>query len=317
MEYTRLGRTGLEVSRYCLGTMIYGSWGLDAQSSTDIIHRTLDKGVNFIDTADIYGGGTSEDIIGDAIRGRRDQLILATKFKIRTSDGPNGQGASRYRIMRQVELSLQRLKTDYIDLYQIHRPDPETPIDETLRAMDDLVRQGKVRYIGCSNFDAWRITESLWISEKMNLERFVTNQPSYSILDRYIEMEILPVSEKYGLSTLAYSPLSGGWLSGKYRLNQSTPANSRGSNWNLEDEGNQRRLQTVEQLVSLAEEKGCTLSQLSLAWVMRNSSVIPIVGLRNAEQLEDNMGALNVELNEHDLKRIDEIAPSPYKDFSK
>lgn len=319
MQYTYLGRTGLEVSKYCLGTMIYGSWGLDAQQSTDMIHRAVDAGITFIDTADIYGAGTSEEIIGDAIRGRRDQLILASKFKIRTSEGPNGQGASRYRIIRQVEESLHRLKTDYIDLYQIHRPDPNTPIDETLRAMDDLVRQGKVRYIGCSNFDAWRITESLWVSEKMNLERFVSNQPSYSLLDRYIEMEILPVSEKYGLATLAYSPLGQGWLTGKYRKNAPLPEGSRGAKhqWDLTDPVNRDKLEKVEQLAILAEEKGISLSQLALAWVLQRKSVIPIIGVKTPEQLADNLGALEVAFTEEEMRRIERIVPSPYVDFSK
>lgn len=319
MQYTYLGRTGLEVSRYCLGTMVFGSWGIDAQSSTDIIHRAIDAGINFIDTADIYGRGTSEEIIGDAVKGKRDQLILATKFKIRTHEGVNGQGASRYRIMRQVEESLRRLKTDYIDLYQIHRPDPHTPIDETLRALDDLVRQGKVRYIGCSNFDAWRIMESLWVSDKMNLERFVSNQPSYSILDRYIEMEVLPVSEKYGLSTLAYSPLAGGWLSGKYRLSQPVPEGSRGAknNWDYNDPANREKLEKVEKLALLAERKGISLSQLALSWLLHQNTVIPIVGAKTPEQLRDNLGALTVQLTEEELRQIDEISPSPYFDFSK
>lgn len=319
MQYVNLGRTGLQVSRLCLGTMIYGTWGIPEKESTEVIHQALDAGINFLDTADIYGSGTSEEIIGRAVKHKRDELILATKFKIRTEPGVNGAGASRWRIMRQVEKSLQRLGTDYIDLYQIHRPDPDTPLDETLRAMDDLVRQGKVRYIGCSNFDAWRIMESLWISEKMNLERFIANQPSYSILDRHVEQEIRPVSERYGLATLCYSPLAGGWLTGKYNRGD-RPEGSRGAkgNWNLEDPKNQLKLEQVNRLSAVAARKGITLSQLALAWLLHQGPLtIPIVGARTGEQLAENLAAMDVQLTPEDLQEIDGISPSPFFDFSK
>lgn len=315
MDYVYLGRTGLEVSRFCLGTMTYGDWDLDEKTSLGIIDRVLDSGINFIDTADTYGKGTSEEIIGKALHGRRDRVIVATKFKVRTAEGPNGEGASRYRIMRQVEASLKRLNTDYIDLYQVHRPDPHTPLDETLRALDDLVAQGKVRYIGCSNFEAWRIVESLWTSEKMNLERFVTNQPSYSIFNRYIEQEILPASQRHGLATLAYSPLDGGWLSGKYRAGQPLPGNSRGERMDLDAPGNRAKLDKVERLARRAEDKGITLGQFALAWLLQRS-IIPVVGIRSEQQLADNLHALNVQLTEEDLKLVDEVSPSPYRDFS-
>jgi aryl-alcohol dehydrogenase-like predicted oxidoreductase len=318
MDYVNLGRSGMKVSRICLGTMMFGSWGISEKESVPVIERAIDLGINFIDTADIYGGGTSEEIVGRVVKSKREQLIIATKFKIRTEQGPNGQGASRYRIMKQVEKSLKLLGTDYIDLYQIHRPDPSTPIDETLRAMDDLVRQGKVRYIGCSNFDAWRIIESLWISDKMNIERFVSNQPSYSILDRYVEQEIVPVSRKYGLTTLCYSPLSGGWLTGKYN-DGGIPEGSRGAQgqWDLEKPEHRDKLEKVAKLLAIAERKSITVSQLALAWLLhQGESIIPIVGAKSVKQLNENLGAFEVKLTDDDLKEIDDISPSPFFDFS-
>lgn len=318
MEYINLGRSGVKVSRFALGTMLFGNWGIGEKESIEIINKATDAGINFIDTADIYGEGTSEEIVGKAIKGKRDKIILATKFKIRTDEGPNGEGASRFRIMQQVEKSLKRLGTDYIDLYQIHRPDPSTPIDETLRALDDLVRQGKVRYIGSSNFDAWRLTESLWVSEKMNLERFVSNQPSYSILDRYIEQEILPASKNYGIATLAYSPLAGGWLTGKY--NKEVPANTRGAKhkWDLQSKENQEKIQKVERLQDIALKNNISLTQLAIAWMLhQDKSIIPIIGAKSMEQLNENLSALNIKLNEDDLALINEISPSPYLNFSK
>ncbi|GIQ67185.1 aldo/keto reductase [Xylanibacillus composti] len=316
MEYVYLGRSGLQVSRLCLGTMTYGAWDMDEQSSLAIIDKVLDAGINFLDTADTYGKGTSEQIIGKAIKGRRDKVIVATKFKVRTAEGPNGEGASRYRIMRQVEASLRRLGTDYIDLYQVHRPDPYTPLDETLRALDDLVTQGKVRYIGCSNFEAWRIVESLWISEKMNLERFVTNQPGYHLFNRYIEQEILPACERHGLATLAYSPMAGGWLSGKYRKGQPLPDNSRGERMNPDSPENQAKFDIVEKLAEIANQKQIKLGQLALAWLLRRKDVIPVIGVRHEQQLQDNLAAVEVKLTEEDLQQIDAICPSPYQDFS-
>ncbi|MBB6734569.1 aldo/keto reductase [Cohnella zeiphila] len=316
MEYTYLGRTGLQVSRFCLGTMTYGDWDLDERTSLSIIHRVLDAGINFLDTADTYGKGTSEEIIGKAIRDRRDRVIVATKFKVRTQEGPNGEGASRYRIMRQVEASLKRLNTDYIDLYQVHRPDPHTPLDETLRALDDLVKQGKVRYIGCSNFEAWRIVESLWTSDRMNLERFVTNQPSYNLFNRTIEQEILPASERHGLATLAYSPLDGGWLSGKYRAGRPLPDNSRGERMDVASEANRAKLEKVERLAQWAESRGISLGQFALAWLLDRKSVIPVVGIRSEKQLESNLQALQVQLTDDDRKQVDLLSPSPYRDYS-
>lgn len=319
MEYINLGRAGVKVSRLALGTMVFGNWGIAESESIDLIKRSIEAGINFIDTADIYGEGTSEEIVGKAIKDYRDKVFLATKFKIKTDEGPNGEGASRFRIIQQVDKSLKRLGTDYIDLYQIHRPDPTTPIDETLRALDDLVRQGKVRYIGSSNFDAWRLVESLWVSDKMNLERFVSNQPSYSLMDRFIEQEILPVSEKYGIATLCYSPLAGGWLTGKYNKGV-TPEKSRGEkhSWNLASEENQIKINKVDKLSAIATRKGVTISQLSIAWLLnQKKSIIPIIGVKSIEQLDDNLAALNIKLNSDELKEIENIFPSPFFDFSK
>ncbi len=315
MEYTYLGNTGLEVSRLCLGTMMFSSRGITAAEPSVVIGKAIDHGINFIDSADIYG---SEEIIGESLRGRRDQFIVATKFKIRTEPGPNGQGASRHRIISQVEKSLKRLQTDYIDLYQIHRPDPNTAIEETMRALDDLVRQGKVRYIGCSNFDGWRIAESLWVSERMNLERFVSNQPAYSLFDRRIDQEILPVSRKYGLSTLCYSPLNSGWLSGKYNGVDKAPEGSRGAGWDLQTEEHQIKLWKVEQLRVIAQRNEITLSQLALSWLLHlGKDIIPVIGTKTLQQLDENIGALNVILSAEDLQEIGNICPSPFHDHSK
>lgn len=308
MEYTYLGKTGLEVSRLCLGTMTFGSWGIGAEDTRVVIDKAIEEGINFVDTADLYG--TSEEVVGQALKGKRDRVVLATKFAIRTEEGPNGAGASRHRIMRQVEKSLRNLQTDYIDLYQIHRPDPHTPIEETMRALDDLVRQGKVRYIGCSNFDGWQIAESLWTSDRMNLERFASNQPSYSLFDRHIEREILPVSRKYDLATLCYSPLHNGWLSGKYNGADRAPAGSRGADWDLQSEENRGKLQRAEQLLAIAERHGISLAQLAIGWLLhQGNAVIPILGVKSIRQLEENLGAMNVKLSAEDLAEIEAICP--------
>ncbi|MFD2331736.1 aldo/keto reductase [Cohnella sp. GCM10020058] len=308
MEYTHLGKTGLEVSRLCLGSMTFGSWGIGAEDARLVIDRAVEAGINFIDTADLYG--TSEEVVGQALKGKRDRIVLATKFAIRTEEGPNGAGASRHRIMRQVENSLRNLQTDYIDLYQIHRPDAATPIEETMRALDDLVRQGKVRYIGCSNFESWQIVESLWASDRMNLERLASNQPSYSLLDRHIEREILPVSHKYGLATLCYSPLHGGWLSGKYSGVDKAPAGSRGAEWDLQAEDNRLKAQAVGRLQAIADRRGVSLAQLALGWLLHQGpAVIPILGVKSLAQLEDNLGAINVALSKAELAEIDTSCP--------
>lgn len=314
MRYVRLGRAGVKVSRVALGTGRLGS-GVPEETSIQIIHRALELGINFIDTADIYGGGASEIAVGKALQGRRDEVVLGTKFKIDTDDGPNGQGASRYRIMRQVERSLKRLQTDYIDLYQIHRPDGECEIDETLRAMDDLVRQGKVRYIGCSNFDAWRIMEALWVSDRMNLERFVANQPRYNMLDRHVEQEILPACKKFGLATLCYSPLEGGMLTGKYL--GGTQAGYRLTGEELLDPKRQAQLHKVAQFKTIADRLGVSLANLAIAWLIhRGEDVIPILGASRPGQLDENIQALELTLDQEILQQIEAINPSPFFDFT-
>jgi len=310
MEYVNLGRTGVKVSRICLGTMSYGSsegWaGLDEKASINIIHKALDLGINFVDTADIYHAGVTEEIVGNALLHKRENLFLTTKFKMRTGQGINDEGGSRFRIMKQVELSLKRLKTDYLDLYQIHRPDPQTPIDETLRALDDLVRQGKVRYVGCSNFDGWRIAEGLWVSDKMNLERFVLNQARYNLLDRHVEMEILPVSNKYNMTTLCYSPVDKGWLT------------ERGFTKIIESPKDAAKLEKIKKLILISKRNNMTLGQLAIAWLLhQGKNVIPIIGVTKMTNLVENIDALTFELSKEDLEEIDTISPSPYVDFSK
>ena len=228
MEYRKLGRTGVKVSPLCLGTMMFGKRGNDDHAdSIRIIHRALDAGINFVDTANVYSNGESEEIVGKALKDRRDQVILATKVHGARGDGPNDRGNSRVHILREVENSLRRLQTDYIDLYQIHRPDPATPIEETLRALDQLVRDGKVRYIGSSTFAAWELVESYWTSAHFNISRFECEQPPYSIFVRAIEKDVLPVCEKYGSGVIPWSPLNRGWLAGKYRKGKDVDPQSR------------------------------------------------------------------------------------------
>ena len=224
MEYRTLGRTGVQVSKLCLGTMMFGAWGNpDHDDSIRIIHRALDAGINFVDTADVYSAGESEEIVGKALEGRRDDVVLATKFYVPMGDDPNHRGGSRRWIISEVENSLRRLGTDWIDLYQVHRPDPDTDIEETLGALTDLVQQGKVRYIGSSTFPAGEIVEAQWIARDRRLERFLTEQPPYSILVRGIELDVLPTGQRHGIGILTYSPLAGGWLSGRWSADAHRP----------------------------------------------------------------------------------------------
>src|SRR6266567_2601701 len=228
MEYRTLGRTGVKVSTHCLGAMMFGPWGnTDEDECVRMVHESLDAGVNFVDTADVYGEGRSEEIVGKALEGRRDDVVLATKVHGEMGKGPNERGNSRLWIMREVEASLRRLRTDHIDLYQIHRPDPDTGIEETLGALSDLVHQGKVRYLGCSTFQAWQILQSHWTSERRVLESFACEQPPYSIFVRHIELDVLEVCRRYGMGVIVWSPLAGGWLSGKYRRGEQAPRDSR------------------------------------------------------------------------------------------
>lgn len=311
MDYRALGRSGVKVSPLCLGCMNFPDPS-GKEESIRIIHRALDAGVNFIDTANVYNGGRSEEVVGEALKGRREQVVLATKVHGKMGEGPNDRGNSRYHIMRQVEASLRRLQTDHIDLYQLHRPDPDTPMDEQLATLTDLVRQGKVRYIGTSTFPSWQLCESLWISDVQRLERFVCEQPPYSIFCRSTEREVLPFCREHGFGVIPWSPLAGGWLSGKYRKGQDLPAGSRGArrDWDMGSPEAQQRLDAVEKLVDLAQEHAATLSQFALAWVLDHPAVTaPIIGPRTVDHLEDNLGALEVEISEETRRRVDEVVP--------
>ena len=313
MEYRPLGRTGVQVSPLCLGAMMFGPWGNnDIADSTRIIHRALDAGINFIDTADVYSGGASEEIVGQALDGRRDGVFLATKFFMpMNEDDPNHRGGSRRWIIREVENSLRRLDTDYIDLYQVHRPSPDTDVEETLGALTDLVRQGKVRYIGSSSYSGSQIVEAQWASRERNLERFVTEQPPYSILVRGIEEDILPTVQRHGMGTLTYSPLGGGWLSGRWRKDSaSTPTSSArpGARFDMGSPANQRKLDIVEELAQLAEQAGMTLIELAIAFVINHPGVTAaIVGPRTMEQLESYLPAADITLSTDVLDRIDQL----------
>lgn len=313
MEYRSLGRTGVKVSELCLGAMMFGKNGNpDHEDCIRIIHRALDAGINFIDTANVYSRGESEEIVGKALKGRRHQVVLATKVHGAMGDGPNDRGNSRLHIMREVENSLRRLGTDYIDLYQIHRPDPTVPIDETLRALDDLVRQGKVRYVGSSTYRAWQLMEALWTSDRLGLVRFDTEQPPYSIFHREIEEEILPACRAYNLGVIPWSPLDGGWLTGKYRLGQPFPEGSRmaRNRQSPDDPVVRRKLELVEELIKLASARNLTLSQFALAWMLTQPGITsPIIGPRTMEQLEDNLGAVGVRLTQEEMARVDELVP--------
>lgn len=314
MEYRTLGSAGVKVSPLCLGCMNFG-WGTEEEESLRIMHRALDEGINFFDTANVYAHGTSEEYVGEALRGRREKVVLATKVHGRMGEGPNDQGNSRLHIRQQVEASLRRLQTDYIDLYQLHRPDPDTPIEESLEALTDLVHQGKVLYIGTSTFPAWQLVEAQWLSEEHHLARFVSEQPPYNILNRRIETEVIPACEKYGIAILPWSPLAGGWLTGKYRRDQAPPENSRAaeSKWDLSAPESQRLFDAVDKLRPLAEARGISMSQFALAWLLANPAVTaPIIGPRTIEQLEDNLGALEVNLTSSEIEAAESIVPPGY-----
>jgi aryl-alcohol dehydrogenase-like predicted oxidoreductase len=316
MDRRTLGRTGVSVSKLCLGAMMFGAWGNpDHGDSIRIIHGALDAGINFVDTADVYARGESEEIVGRALAdGRRADVFLATKFHGAMGDDPNQQGSSRRWIIREVEDSLRRLGTDWIDLYQLHRPRTDTDIEETLGALSDLVRQGKVRYIGSSTFPASQIVEAQWVARERRLERFVTEQPAYSILARAIESDILPTCDRHGMGVLSYSPLTGGWLSGRWRKDagqqSSTRAERLPERFDLSTPANQRKLDAVEQLAQLADEAGITLIQLAIAFVLNHPVITaPIIGPRTMQQLESQLAAADVTLDEVVLDRIDEIVP--------
>ncbi|MBP2472431.1 aryl-alcohol dehydrogenase-like predicted oxidoreductase [Crossiella equi] len=309
MRTRALGRTGIQVSPFCLGTMMFGPLGNpDHEDCARIVHRALDAGVNFIDTADVYGHSETETIVGKALRGRRDDVVLATKFNGRMGEDPNRGGNSRRWILTAVEDSLRRLGVDHIDLYQIHHPDPGTDIEEPLSALTDLVRSGKVRAIGSSNFPASEIVEAQWVSERRGLARLRTEQPTYSILNRAIEREILPLCQRYGLGVLVWSPLASGLLAGRYRKGQ-PPTNQR-LNWVPKYLTDPRALDLVEDLHDLAADAGLPLAHLALAFATRHPGVTSaIIGPRTLPQLEDLLAAAEVTLPEDVLDRIDALAP--------
>jgi aryl-alcohol dehydrogenase-like predicted oxidoreductase len=312
MEYRSLGRTGVKVSPLCLGAMMFGPWGNDDKAdSTRIIHAALDAGINFIDTADVYSAGVSEQIVGEALDGRRDDVFLATKFFMPMDNDPNHRGGSRRWIMREVENSLRRLNTDYIDLYQVHRPSPDTDVEETLGALTDLVRAGTIRYIGSSSFSGSQIVEAQWAARERNLERFVTEQPPYSILVRGIEADVLPTTQRHGMGTLTYSPLAGGWLSGRWRKNAApTPVSTArpSARFDMTSPANQRKLDVVEDLAALAEQTGVTLIDLAIAFVIHHPGVTSaIVGPRTMEQLESYLPAAELTLSADILDQIDTL----------
>jgi aryl-alcohol dehydrogenase-like predicted oxidoreductase len=316
MNHRTLGRTGMQVTPLCLGAMMFGEWGNpDHEDSIRIIQRALDAGINFIDTADVYSRGESEEIVGKALAGgRRDNVVLATKVHGTMGDDVNERGNSRRWIVREVENSLRRLGTDWIDLYQIHRPEPDTDIDETLGALTDLVRSGKVRAIGSSTFPAAEIVEAQWVAEKRGRERFVCEQPPYSMLVRGIEADVLPVCARYGMGVIPWSPLAGGWLSGRWRKGQETPTSSRQQRlpqrFDLSLPGNQRKLEAADALARLAEDAGMTLVEMALAFVINHPAVTAaIIGPRTMEQLESQLTAVDVKLTADVLDRIDEIVP--------
>jgi aryl-alcohol dehydrogenase-like predicted oxidoreductase len=308
MKYRTLGRTGIKVSPYALGAMMFGAGGNpDHEDSIRIIHKALDAGINFVDTADRYSQGESEEIVGKALKGRRDDVVLATKVHGPMSPDPNHQGNSRRWIIAEVEHSLRRLQTDYIDLYQIHRPDPDTDIEETLSALSDLIRGGKVRVIGSSTMPASGIVEAQWIAERRGLSRFRTEQPPYSILNRGIEAEVLPVAERYGMGTLVWSPLAKGMLTG--RIRQGQPTDLRRATM-LTSFSDGPRLDAVEQIIPLAEQAGLPMTHLAMAFAIAHPGVTSaIIGPRTMEQLDDLLAGVDVSLTDELLDRIDEIVP--------
>jgi aryl-alcohol dehydrogenase-like predicted oxidoreductase len=314
MNYRNLGNTGVKVSPLCLGAMMFGAWGNpDHDDGVAVIHRALDAGINFIDTADVYSRGESEEIVGKALAGgKRDNVVLATKVHGTMGEDPNEFGNSRRWIVREVENSLRRLGTDWIDLYQIHRPEDDTDIDETLGALSDLVHAGKVRYIGSSTFPASRIVEAQWVARERGRERFVCEQPPYSILVRGVENDVFPTCHRYGMGVIPWSPLAGGWLSGRYRLGQDVPSSHRAdripARYDLSLPGNQRKLEAADALAELAEEAGISLIELALAFVIRHPAVTAaIIGPRTMEQLESQLPVLERTLSPDVLDRIDEI----------
>jgi aryl-alcohol dehydrogenase-like predicted oxidoreductase len=309
MQYRNLGRTGIKVSPYALGAMMFGAVGNpDHEESIKIIHKALDSGINFVDTADFYSHGESEEIVGKALKGRRDDVVLATKVHLPMSDDPNHRGNSRRWIIAEVENSLRRVGTDYIDLYQIHRPDPETDVEDTLAALTYLISSGKVRAIGSSTMPAAEIVQAQWVAERRGLERFRAEQPPYSILNRGIERDVLPVAQQYGMGTLVWSPLAGGLLTGRYRKGQDNDTHR--AQFGFEHLRDEQRLDVVEQLVPVAEDAGIPLNHLAMAFTIAHPGVTSaIIGPRTMEHLDSALAGAEVVLSDEVLDRIDAIVP--------
>ena len=312
MEYINLGKQGVKVSRLCLGTMMFGG-ATNESDSIGIIHQALDEGINFLDTANVYNQGESERVVGKAIADRRDQVVLVTKVRGSVGSGPNDEGNSRSHIFREVENSLSRLGTDYIDLYLLHHPDYSTPLAESMKALDDLVRQGKIRYVGVSNFYAWQVCNAQWIADRHNLASVSCVQSLYNILNRDIEVELLPFCQEEGVGVMAYSPLARGVLTGKYRPSQPFPEGSRAARGDARMKVTELREESfvvAQRLESLARECGKTLSEFALNWVLGNPIVTTaIIGPRTREQYEEGFGALGWQMDQSILDEIDRLVP--------
>lgn len=312
MEYRTLGCAGVKVSQLCLGTMMFGG-PTNEKDSIRILHRAMDAGINFLDTANVYNGGESERVIGKAVSENRDKWVIATKVHGSMGGDVNESGSHRFHIMSAVEASLERLDTDHIDVYYLHRWDANTRIAESLRALDDCVRQGKVRYIACSNFEAWRVCEALWTSEKLGLEEFVCVQPLYNMVNRDAEVELIPFCEKYGVGVVPYSPLARGVLSGKYLIGEKPPKESRAARKDRrigQTELRDESFDVAQKLKPLAEAHGKTLTQFALAWVLANPTITSvIVGPRTMEQLVDNLECLDFTITEDDEMAVDALVP--------
>jgi aryl-alcohol dehydrogenase-like predicted oxidoreductase len=321
MEYRQLGHSGLRVSALTLGTMTFGGrdrfslvGNTDVAGATRQVDICLDRGVNFIDTADVYSTGVCEEIVGETLKGRRDQVILATKARMPMGDGPNDAGLSRHHLIAGCEASLRRLKTDYIDLYQVHEWDGQTPLEETMEALDSLVRSGKVRYVGVSNFAGWQVMKALGIADRHGYQRFVTQQIYYSLESRDAEYELVPLAVDQGLGILVWSPLAGGLLSGKFRRGDKGLEGSRAlTDWAEPPIRDQERLlDTIEVLVEIGETHGVSAAQVALAWLMGRPGVVSlIIGARTDEQLEDNLGAADLQLSGEERARLEEVSRPP------
>jgi len=312
MQYRSLGRSGVKVSQLCLGTMMFGG-PTDEATSIRIIHDAIDRGINFIDTANMYSLGGSERVVGKALQGRRDRVVLASKGRQKMGDGPNDIGASRLHMIRECEASLKRLGVDCIDVYYVHAPDASTPFEETLRALDDSVRAGKVHYLACSNFRAWQLCEALWTSDKLNLNRFVCTQPLYNLVNRDIEVELLPLCKAHGVGVVTYSPLARGILTAKYAPGQEPPPGSRAARNDArmkQAEWRDASLDVARQLAEYCAGRGVTTTGFALAWCLANPNVTSIIlGPRTIEQYEDNLACLDVAITDADEQFVDRLVP--------